>query len=375
MNIFKILANGGGNISETNVSAFLGYILDSSADHGLGDRFLEKFLNAIDEDNSKIAESKVFYEQKLKHENKDKKITDLVIVGYSIQGTTQKQSMLLDFVSSKKRISSIIPIEVKINNGSYTKGQLSQQYNQLLNSLTSEVGSQKKINTSTIAYVPHHKKFLTESEETNKSINGKCKHIFWDIVDERDSIVGMLDEIFKEESIGNENPLNQYTLTTLKAFKSFIQNEFTSQKQEEKDGTRKLYSSLTDLLANHPSLINSTSKKTIKKFCDHIANGNNSELSFRHSPGHPLSIFFGNKKIFGFKRYGSTIRPQLLFGPYKSYQSKMSEYTTILLQRDIKYKHHTEKVLLLSGSNKVGVLLQIFDEMILSLTEEMNSKT
>lgn len=33
MNIFKILASGHGSISETNISAFLGYLLNPNEDH------------------------------------------------------------------------------------------------------------------------------------------------------------------------------------------------------------------------------------------------------------------------------------------------------------------------------------------------------
>jgi hypothetical protein len=44
MNIFKILAQGDGTINEPNVSAFLGYLLDPNEDHGLGSKFLERFL-------------------------------------------------------------------------------------------------------------------------------------------------------------------------------------------------------------------------------------------------------------------------------------------------------------------------------------------
>ncbi len=47
MNIFKILASGHGSISETNVSAFLGYILNPKADHGLNAEFLKSFLKPL----------------------------------------------------------------------------------------------------------------------------------------------------------------------------------------------------------------------------------------------------------------------------------------------------------------------------------------
>lgn len=47
MNIFNVLGRGNGNISETNVSAFLGYILNPNEDHGLKDVFLKEYFKLL----------------------------------------------------------------------------------------------------------------------------------------------------------------------------------------------------------------------------------------------------------------------------------------------------------------------------------------
>ncbi|MFA6145651.1 MAG: hypothetical protein WCW84_11515 [Sulfurimonas sp.] len=47
MNLFKILSSGDGRINEPNVSAFLGFLLDSSESHGLESRFVEKILEKV----------------------------------------------------------------------------------------------------------------------------------------------------------------------------------------------------------------------------------------------------------------------------------------------------------------------------------------
>ena len=54
MNIFKILNNGHGNVSETNVSAFLGYLLNPNEDHGLKDEFLKQLLDQIFNSKEKL---------------------------------------------------------------------------------------------------------------------------------------------------------------------------------------------------------------------------------------------------------------------------------------------------------------------------------
>lgn len=47
MNVFKVLSSGHGNVSETNISAFLGYLLNPKADHGLNAEFLKSFLEPV----------------------------------------------------------------------------------------------------------------------------------------------------------------------------------------------------------------------------------------------------------------------------------------------------------------------------------------
>lgn len=49
MNIFTVLSQGKGRLSEENLSAMLGYLLTPSQTHGLGDTFLRPFLLAVAE--------------------------------------------------------------------------------------------------------------------------------------------------------------------------------------------------------------------------------------------------------------------------------------------------------------------------------------
>ena len=51
MNIFKILSSGDGTIKEPNLSAFLAYLLNPKADHGLGSSFLQKVLKPFMEES------------------------------------------------------------------------------------------------------------------------------------------------------------------------------------------------------------------------------------------------------------------------------------------------------------------------------------
>ncbi len=44
MNIFKILYSGNDKVREISVSAFLAYLLNPKADHGLNDSFLKLLI-------------------------------------------------------------------------------------------------------------------------------------------------------------------------------------------------------------------------------------------------------------------------------------------------------------------------------------------
>lgn len=50
MNIFTVLSQGASRLHEPSMSAFLGYLLDSSKDHGLNDTFVRTFLRLVDAD-------------------------------------------------------------------------------------------------------------------------------------------------------------------------------------------------------------------------------------------------------------------------------------------------------------------------------------
>ena len=47
MNIFNVLSEGKSRLHEPSISTMLGYLLDTTRDHGLGDRFLREFLHLL----------------------------------------------------------------------------------------------------------------------------------------------------------------------------------------------------------------------------------------------------------------------------------------------------------------------------------------
>lgn len=79
MNIFKILARGDGSILEPSISAFLGYLVNPSADHGLNDVFLKRLLEKFNDQfftdlddlsiHSDNYDVEVYFEQAFKYRN------------------------------------------------------------------------------------------------------------------------------------------------------------------------------------------------------------------------------------------------------------------------------------------------------------------
>jgi len=232
MNIFKILANGDGTINEANVSAFLAYLLDPKADHTLEYEFLDQFLESIfgDENfNTEKYDYEIFLEQAFKEEDKSKNIVDIVIICYSIEKGTSKESLVKRFLENTKTIHKVVIIENKIRASSISPGQLLNQFTstkyELSDNLAEEIYS--------VYLTPDHDSLVEEFKTANIK---KSNHIFWK--SNRENIVSvnsMLKDIIKKESIGDIEPISPYTLHTLKAFCKFIENDFKSIKQEQKD--------------------------------------------------------------------------------------------------------------------------------------------
>lgn len=230
MNIFKVLANGDGSINEANVSAFLGYLLDPKADHALGFEFLKLFLEPVldgEEFDVEQYDYQVFYEQAFKEKDSSKQIVDIVIVCYSTDQGTGRESLMKEFLLNSKKIERLFLIENKIRAGSLKSGQLVAQFQ----SSVAELGDWKD-QIHSIYVTPEDSKLSAEFEQAS-SINPT--HILWDAKDsEVTTIKLMLKDILQRESQGDAEALNEYTNHTIKAFIQFIATDFRSEKEDEK---------------------------------------------------------------------------------------------------------------------------------------------
>ena len=245
MNIFKVLSNGDGSINEPNVSAFLGYLLDQNADHGLGDSFLSRFINSIsgEEKYSTNSEYKIFYEQGFKSEGV-KDIVDLVLLEYSENINNGKETQFHGFVESKEKIiNKIYLIENKIRPEAIKVDQLEKQYSKT-KAYLEKIGVYEENKLVTVYITP------IEEENTQKGVveefekfelkypNVTSKHIFWNNAE--GNMKDLLIELLDDEAKYIIDPISEFTKQIIKSFIQFIESDFKSEVQEKKEKKDKI---------------------------------------------------------------------------------------------------------------------------------------
>lgn len=239
MNIFKVLANGDGSINEANVSAFLGYLLDPGEDHSMGSSFLSRFIQHVagDVDTNRY-DYRVFYEQAAVADGR-KHVVDLVVVRYETEVGKGKESHLISFLTNYKKISEIYLIENKVRSESLAVDQLVGQRR----AFESVLGDSYEGRLFSVYITPDEDKYENEFQKNFHIPTDEKSHIIWNAKPEsyKKSICSILTDILREEAAGKVDPIDQYALQTIKAFKQFIESGFRSQVQQEavrkNDGT------------------------------------------------------------------------------------------------------------------------------------------
>lgn len=235
MNIFKVLANGDGRVNEANISAFLGYLLDPNADHGLRFEFLKRFLDlqAITDFYPEKYEYKVLFEQAFrdKGDKQRKNIVDIVLLCFDDQKGNKKESYVKNILTSQLSLKYIFLIENKVRDSTIQKDQLKNQFGATKDEFQ-ELSNFKTSMIYSIYVTPQHEKFFNHF---NAFENTQKTHILWKSEDDNESIYQLLKDILKEEANGDIESLNNYTRQTINSFIHFIDTGFKSEKEEEKE--------------------------------------------------------------------------------------------------------------------------------------------
>lgn len=203
MNIFHVLSQGKSRLHEPSMSAMLGYLLDSSKDHGLGDAFIRIFLNKLNASLFKDHLSHSFINSQVSLEEP-----------YQLNGIRKDIDIQISLLNSKHNETHRIIIENKIKVGAANPKQLFEYYQAIIQD------DPNIKNLMVVFLTPQSLNLQLRAEFDNLGVLPEShykKWIFWDS-DSDNGVVPILKEILDMESKGTINPINEYMRHTIKAF-------------------------------------------------------------------------------------------------------------------------------------------------------------
>lgn len=185
------------------MSAFLGYLLDSTKDHGLGDTFLRAFLEQLDPQTfaSVLAQPHIR--------------TDVLLEqGYSLSSSTCNLDIEVWIYDDDGDEAFRLVIENKIRSGTANPKQLARYYQAVLED------DPKVRNLYVVFLTPAVNTSALNAEFTALKVDAKRQHyakrIYWDSVN--GGVLPILRNIMSREMVGDINPINEYMRHTIKAF-------------------------------------------------------------------------------------------------------------------------------------------------------------
>lgn len=202
MNIFQVLSQGKSRLHEPSMSAMLGYLLDSTRDHGLGDAFVRQFLTELDSERFGSILGMGFIKSQTYLEEP-----------YEFQDTRRDVDIELLILDRNGDELHCIIIENKIKPGAANAAQLAEYY-------AAVTSSQPKLDALTFVFVtPASNNALLQAEFDGLKISNKrhAKYrLYWH--SNGGGVVSMIREVLSQEASVKINPINDYIRHTLKAF-------------------------------------------------------------------------------------------------------------------------------------------------------------
>ncbi|MBM5574013.1 PD-(D/E)XK nuclease family protein [Deefgea sp. CFH1-16] len=208
MNIFQVLSQGKARLHEPSMSAMLGYLLDSSEDHGLGgDAFVRVFLAQLGVEHfaeilrANFINSRVALEEPYQ----------------LINGARKEIDIELTLLGNDDALLYRIIIENKIKVGAANPKQLCEYYQAIV-----EDGAFNNEKVMMVFLTPESKNTVLVAEYENLTRLQVGHHkawLFWySATATQASMVTLLRQVLLAEACGEINPINEYMRHTLKAF-------------------------------------------------------------------------------------------------------------------------------------------------------------
>ena len=229
MNIFNALSAGNGRISETNITSFMSYLLDSSNE--LNNAFFILFVNLIDESNEQSKLSDLFKISKLNIREQISTFSQFYSVDSEpefsikhINGTRQIPDILLRVSNREGEDLAYLIIENKINKYAKNNKQLKSQFEYFHKS---EDFDETKP-TYSILISPDQKIFESMISESIKS-NDKTIWLKWknNYDFSKDSIESILRKLVIAEHNAEIAPIDPNTQYIIKSFIDYLSSNFS----------------------------------------------------------------------------------------------------------------------------------------------------
>ena len=230
MNIFKVLSQGNGRLSETNLSAMLGFLLSPTETHGLGDVFLRYFLKLVAQKSGD-----------------EKRFDDVLNTGKSLRADINLEEPYS--LNDKVRI---VDVEIMIYANAIAKGETafaelhrviienkikkqssdSEQLKEEFLAIMQEVEGDETLKVTMVFLTPpgDYINSIATYDNLNESILGNNKKAWlkWTEQNGEENMLGLLKQLLKSESASEISPINEYVRHTLKAFAVHIKENIAT---------------------------------------------------------------------------------------------------------------------------------------------------
>lgn len=229
MNIFQSLSEGYGRLTETNLSAFLRFLLSPNEAHGFRDMVLRQFLKAV-ASSSGDAER---FDDALQKEALEARIALEVLYAGAQDQRIDLEIEIFDQTGEHQRKLHHIVVENKIKAASAQVDQLVRQFECVCQAMSEEESAPI---TMVFLTPPGDDKRL-QDQFSNLSIDQLTPHrktwLRWHGTDEsHDTIVSLLRKVLLMEACAQIEPIADYMRHTLKAFIMFLERNVEMSQQK-----------------------------------------------------------------------------------------------------------------------------------------------
>ncbi len=252
MNIFKALSEGNGKISETNITSFMNYLLDSTNE--LNDSFFVLFAQLIDSqiDNNKICDllgiNQKSVRTRIRHLSKNYVV--LSEPEYRIKDTDGRKQIpdILVTVGSRAEENAAVAyiiIENKIKKSAIKEGQVDTQFEYF----TKYEDYDKSRPVYSVLITPDEKVF-EQLYKSAKNKNSKSAWLKWiNHSDDAFSIESILRQLIQHEHNAEIEPIDPNTQFIIKSFIDYIASEFSPKENGKMNFNYKGFQTVDDAYA------------------------------------------------------------------------------------------------------------------------------